>query len=74
MLRLPSGDGEIYEVTAVDGTVIWADAVESGDVVWVLPGAYRLEVDGPTPDTMILSMVIQTLPGAITEVTVSTEP
>jgi hypothetical protein len=74
MIRLPHGDEELYEVTALDGTVIWSDAVEFGDVVWVLPGTYRVEVDGPTSTTMILSMVVQTLPGVVTEVSIRAEP
>lgn len=73
MIRLPVGDGAIYELTALDGTVVWADTVESGEAVWVLPGTYRLEVDGPASTTMILSMVVQTLPGVVTEVTVGAE-
>lgn len=73
MLRLPTGGSEVYEITAIDGTVIWADSVDFGDVIWVLPGAYRVSVVEPAPTTMILSMVVQTLPGVVTEVTVTTE-
>ncbi|CAN5783833.1 hypothetical protein BH24CHL4_BH24CHL4_22670 [soil metagenome] len=74
MLRLPYGDGALYELSALDGTVIWSDSVDFGEAVWLLPGTYRLEVDSPAATTMILSMVVQTLPGVVTEVTTRTEP
>jgi hypothetical protein len=58
-------------VTAIDGTVVWEGPVSFGDVVWVVPGTYRVEAQSSGPGTLLLSMVVQTLPGAITEVSVN---
>jgi len=74
ILRFPHGAGEIYVLKAQDGTVIWQDQIEIGDYVWVLPGVYRLELLELTGDAVLLSMDVQTLPGAVTEVDVTTAP
>ncbi len=74
ILRLPHGAGESYLLKAQDGTVIWRGPIEYGDAVWVLPGIYRLEVEQLTGDAVIISLDVQTLPGAVTEVSVTTSP
>jgi von Willebrand factor type A domain len=74
ILRFPHGAGEVYLLKAQDGTVIWQDQIEIGDYVWVLPGVYRLELQELTGDAVLLSMDVQTLPGAVTEVQVLTAP
>jgi hypothetical protein len=40
----------------------------------VLPGIYRLQLTELTGDAILLSMDVQTLPGAVTEVQVLTAP
>lgn len=74
ILRFPHGAGEIYTLKAQDGTLIWQDQIEIGDYVWVLPGVYRLELLELTGDAVLLSMDVQTLPGSVTEVDVTTAP
>ncbi|HEY7032914.1 MAG TPA: hypothetical protein VH482_16335, partial [Thermomicrobiales bacterium] len=74
ILRFPHGAGEIYVLKAQDGTIIWKDQIEIGDYVWVLPGIYRLELQELTGDAVLLSMDVQTLPGSVTEVDVTTAP
>jgi hypothetical protein len=71
-VQLPISPITPYLVTAVDGTVVWNGPVTFGDAIWVLPGTYRVEAIGADPSTVILSMVVQTLPGSITEVTANT--
>jgi hypothetical protein len=74
ILRFPHGAGEIYLLKDVAGVVIWQDQIEVGDLVWVLPGIYRLELQELTGDAVLISMDVQTLPGAVTEIDVSTSP
>jgi hypothetical protein len=74
IFRFPHGAGEIYVLKAQDGTVIWQDQIEIGDYVWVLPGVYRLELLELTGDAVLLSLDVQTLPGSVTEVDVTTAP
>jgi hypothetical protein len=74
ILRLPHGAGERYILKAQDGTVIWRGPIEFGDAVWVLPGIYRLEIEQLTGDAIIISLDVQTLPGAVTEISVTTTP
>jgi hypothetical protein len=74
VLKFPHGAGEIYTLKAQDGTVIWQDQIESGDQVWLLPGIYRLSLVELTGDAVLLSMDVQTLPGSITEIDVTTAP
>lgn len=74
ILRFPHGAGEIYTLKAQDGTIIWEDQIEVGDYVWVLPGIYRLSLLELTGDAVLLSMDVQTLPGSVTEVDVTTAP
>jgi hypothetical protein len=74
IFRFPHGAGEIYVLKAQDGTVIWQDQIETGDYVWVLPGVYRLELLELTGDAVLLSLDVQTLPGSVTEVDVTTSP
>lgn len=74
LLRLPHGAGEVYTLKAQDGTVIWNGQIELGDTVWVLPGIYRLQLAEITGDAVIISLDVQTLPGSVTEVSVTTAP
>ena len=74
IFRFPHGAGEIYRLTDLGGVVIWEDQIEFGDAVWVLPGIYRLQLTELTGDAILLSMDVQTLPGAVTEVQVLTAP
>lgn len=72
LIQLPFSTITPYRVTALDGSVVWEGPVSFGDVLWVLPGTYRIEAIGADASTIILGMVIQTLPGTITEVTATT--
>ncbi|HLU35145.1 MAG TPA: VWA domain-containing protein [Thermomicrobiales bacterium] len=72
ILRFPQGAGEIYAVTANDGTLIWQDQFEQGDYVWVLPGIYRMELLERVGDPVLITAEVQTLPGTVTAVEVYT--
>ncbi len=74
ILRFPHGAGEIYVLKDTAGTVIWQDQIQIGNLVWVLPGIYRLELFELTGDAVLISMDVQTLPGAVTEISVTTSP
>lgn len=72
ILKFPQGAGEIYTVTDLSGTVIWQDQFEYGDYVWVLPGIYRMELLERVGDPILISAEVQTLPGTVTDVFIST--
>lgn len=74
ILRFPHGAGEIYILKAQDGTVIWQDQIEWGDYVWILPGIYTLNLQELTGNPILLAMTVQTLPGSVTSIDVSTAP
>jgi ribosome maturation factor RimP len=74
IIRFPNGAGEIYLLTDQSGVVIWQDQIEEGDAVWVLPGIYRLDLQELTGDPILLSMQIQTKPGSVTKIDVTTAP
>ena len=74
ILKFPQGAGEIYELKAQDGTVIWQDQIEQGDWVWVLPGIYSCDLLELVGDPILLSFVVQTLPGSATQVEIFTAP
>ncbi len=74
VLRFPHGAGEVYILKDIAGTEIWHAPIEIGDVVWLLPGTYRLELAEITGDAVLLSMDVQTLPGSLTEIQVLTAP
>ena len=74
ILKFPQGAGEIYELKAQDGTVIWQDQIEQGDWVWVLPGVYSCDLLELVGDPILLSFVVQTLPGSATQVEIFTAP
>lgn len=74
IFRFPHGAGEVYILKDTAGTVIWQDQIEAGDLVWVLPGVYRLELEELTGDAIIISLDVQTLPGSVTEVDITTAP
>jgi hypothetical protein len=59
---------------AQDGTVIWQDQIELGDYVWVLPGIYTLDLLELVGNPVLMSMTVQTLPGSVTSIDVSTAP
>ena len=72
ILKFPQGAGEIYTVKDISGTVIWQDQFEHGDYVWVLPGIYRMELLERVGDPILISAEVQTLPGTVTDVQIST--
>lgn len=72
ILRFPQGAGEIYTVTANDGTLIWQDQFEHGDYVWVLPGIYRMELLERVGDPVLITAEVQTLPGTVTALEIYT--
>jgi hypothetical protein len=72
LLKFPQGAGEIYTVTALDGTVIWQDQFEQGDYVWVLPGIYRMELLERVGDPILVSAEVQCLPGTATQLEIFT--
>jgi hypothetical protein len=74
ILKFPHGAGEIYVLKAQDGTVIWQDQIEQGDYVWVLPGIYTLDLLELVGDPILISVTVQTLPGAATQIEIFTAP
>jgi hypothetical protein len=74
IIRFPNGAGQIYLLTDQSGVVIWQDQIEEGDAVWVLPGIYRLDLQELTGEAILLSMQIQTKPGSVTKIDVTTAP
>jgi hypothetical protein len=74
ILKFPNGAGEIYQLKAQDGTVIWQDQIEQGDYVWVLPGIYTCDLLELVGDPILLSFTVQTLPGSVTQVEIFTAP
>ena len=74
LIKFPNGAGEIYELKAQDGTVIWQDQIEQGDFVWVLPGIYTCDLLELVGDPILISFTVQTLPGAATQVEIFTAP
>lgn len=74
ILKLPQGNGEVYELKDQSGLLIWNASIEYGDVVWLIPGIYRLSLAEVTGDAAIISLDVQTLPGSVTEVGVTVTP
>ena len=74
LIKFPNGAGEIYELKAQDGTVIWQDQIEQGDWVWVLPGIYTCDLLELVGDPILISFTVQTLPGSATQVEIFTAP
>jgi hypothetical protein len=74
LIKFPNGAGEIYQLRAQDGTVIWQDQIEQGDWVWVLPGIYTLELLELVGDPILISVTVQTLPGSATQIEIFTAP
>jgi len=74
ILKFPQGAGEIYVLKAQDGTIIWQDQIEQGDYVWVLPGIYTLDLLELVGDPILISVTVQTLPGAATQIEIFTAP
>jgi hypothetical protein len=72
ILKFPQGAGEIYTVTDISGNIIWQDQFEYGEYVWVLPGIYRMELLERVGDPILISAEVQTLPGTVTDVQIST--
>lgn len=74
LFRFPHGNGEVYVLKNQAGVEIWRAPIEFGDVVWVLPGIYRLQLAEVTGDAAIISLDVQTLPGSVTWVQVTVTP
>jgi hypothetical protein len=74
LLKFPQGAGEIYVVKDLAGTSIWQAPFEDGDTVWVLPGIYTMELVERVGDPVLIMAQVQTLPGSVTELEVSTAP
>ena len=74
LIKFPQGAGEIYELKAQDGTVIWQDQIEQGDYVWVLPGIYTCDLLELVGDPILISFTVQTLPGSATQVEIFIAP
>ncbi|CAN5750945.1 hypothetical protein BH23CHL5_BH23CHL5_08850 [soil metagenome] len=74
LIRFSQGAGDIYILTAIDGTVIWEDTVNFGDAVWVLPGTYRLKVAELSATSTMISLDLQTSAGSVTTVSVDSTP
>lgn len=74
LIKFPQGAGEIYQLKAQDGTVIWQDQIEQGDMVWVLPGIYTCDLLEVVGDPILISFTVQTLPGTATQVEIFTAP
>lgn len=74
LIKFPNGAGEIYVLKAQDGTIIWQDQLEQGDFVWVLPGIYACDLLELVGDPIIISFVVQTLPGSATQIEFFTAP
>ncbi len=74
ILKFPQGAGEIYEVTDLSGVVIWLDTFELGNYVWVLPGIYTMELVERVGDPVLIMAQVQTLPGSVTQLELSTAP
>lgn len=74
LIKFPNGAGEIYTLTAQDGTIIWQDQIEQGDYVWVLPGIYTCDLLELVGDPILISFTVQTLPGSATQVEIFTAP
>jgi Mg-chelatase subunit ChlD len=74
LIKFPNGAGEIYQLKAQDGTVIWQDQIEQGDWVWVLPGIYTLDLLELVGDPILISVTVQTLPGSATQIEIFTAP
>jgi hypothetical protein len=74
VFKFPQGNGEVYQLKDQSGLLIWNAPVEYGDVVWLLPGIYRLALADVTGDAAIVSLDVQTLPGSVTEVGVTVTP
>ena len=74
LIKFPHGAGEVYVLKAQDGTVIWQDQIEQGDLVWVLPGIYTCDLEELVGDPILFSFTVQTLPGSATQVEVFTAP
>lgn len=74
IIQFPHGAGEIYQLKAQNGTVIWQDQIELGDWVWVLPGIYTLDLLELVGDPILISVTVQTLPGAVTSIQIYTAP
>jgi hypothetical protein len=74
LIKFPQGAGEIYQLKAQDGTVIWQDQIEQGDWVWVLPGIYTCDLLELVGDPILISFTVQTLPGSATQIEIFTAP
>lgn len=74
IIEFPQGAGEIYTVQDLAGVVLWQDQFELGDRIWVLPGIYKIRLLELVGDPILMAADIQTLPGAVTKLEVTTAP
>jgi len=74
ILEFPQGAGEIYTVADQAGIVLWQDQFELGDRMWVLPGIYRIRLLELVGNPVLMAADVQTLPGSVTKIEVTTAP
>lgn len=74
ILEFPQGAGEIYTVADQAGIILWQDQFELGDRMWVLPGIYGIRLLELVGDPILISADLQTLPGTVTKLEVTTAP
>lgn len=74
IIEFPQGAGEIYTVQDLAGVVLWQDQFELGDRIWVLPGIYKIRLLELVGDPILMAADIQTLPGAVTKLEITTAP
>ncbi len=74
ILEFPQGAGEIYTVADQAGIVLWQDQFELGDRMWVLPGIYKIRLLELVGDPILMAADLQTLPGTVTKIEVTTAP
>lgn len=74
ILEFPQGAGEIYTVADQAGVVLWQDQFELGDRMWVLPGIYKIRLLELVGNPILMAADVQTLPGSVTKIEVTTAP
>jgi hypothetical protein len=72
IIEFPQGTGEIYTVHDLGGVLVWQDQFELGDRVWVLPDIYSINLLEVVGNPILFSAPMQTLPGQVTRLDVST--
>ena len=72
VIEFPQGAGERYRVTDQASISIWEAPFEAGDRIWVLPGLYEVELSPRTGVRGSFVAELQTLPGHLTRLEVTT--